>query len=64
MNLEEDYMAFVARAKKNPIAAKVRLADIDAKRNLDVLRLESMEESDLARVRKYHAAWRLFKGES
>jgi (p)ppGpp synthase/HD superfamily hydrolase len=57
----EDYMEFVARAKRNTIAAKVKIADIED--NIDVLRLAALDEADLARVRKYHAAWRLLKEE-
>jgi (p)ppGpp synthase/HD superfamily hydrolase len=58
----EDYMDFVARAKKNKIAAKVKIADIED--NIDVLRLTSLDEHDLARIRKYHAAWRFLKEEA
>ncbi|HEX5836347.1 MAG TPA: hypothetical protein VFY26_00860 [Anaerolineales bacterium] len=61
-NENEDYMDFVARAGKNRIAAAVKLADIED--NIDVLRLSSLDETDLARVRKYHAAWRLLKEEA
>ena len=59
---EEEYMDFVARARKNRIAAAVKLADIED--NIDVLRLSSLDETDLARVRKYHSAWRLLKKEA
>ena len=59
---EEEYMDFVARAGKNKIAAAVKLADIED--NIDVLRLSSLGEEDLARIRKYHAAWRLLKDEA
>ncbi len=58
----EDYIDFVARARKNRIAAAVKLADIED--NIDVLRLSSLDETDLARVRKYHSAWRLLKKEA
>lgn len=47
-------MEFVARTKKNRLAAKVKIADIED--NIDVLRLASLDEHDLARVRKYHQA--------
>jgi (p)ppGpp synthase/HD superfamily hydrolase len=59
---EEEYMDFVARAGKNKIAAAVKLADIED--NIDVLRLSSLGEEDLARIRKYHAAWHLLKDEA
>jgi (p)ppGpp synthase/HD superfamily hydrolase len=54
-NENEDYQDFVARAKKNKLAAKIKIADIED--NIDVLRLASLDESDLARIKKYHAAW-------
>ena len=55
----EDYMGFVARARENRIAAAVKLADIED--NIDVLRLSSLDETDLARIQKYHSAWRYLK---
>jgi (p)ppGpp synthase/HD superfamily hydrolase len=55
----EEYEDFVARAKKNKIAAKVKIADIED--NIDVLRLTSLDEKDLARIKKYHSAWRFLK---
>ena len=57
----EDYLDFVARAKQNKIAAKVKIADIED--NLDVLRLASLDERDFARIKKYHSAWRFLKEE-
>ena len=60
-NENEDYPDFVARAKKNKIAAKVKIADIED--NIDVLRLSSLDETDLARIKKYHSAWRFLQGE-
>ena len=60
-NEGEDYMDFVARAKKNRLAARVKIADIED--NIDVLRLASLNESDLARIQRYHAAWRLLQEE-
>ena len=58
-NENEDYQDFVARAKKNKIAARVKIADIED--NIDVLRLSSLDEYDLARIKKYHSAWRLLQ---
>ena len=59
---EEEYMDFVARAGMNRIAAAVKLADIED--NIDVLRLLSLGEEDLARIQKYHAAWHFLKDEA
>ena len=60
-NEGEEYMAFVARAKRNKLAAKVKKADIED--NIDVLRLASLNEYDLARIQKYHAAWHFLNEE-
>ena len=60
-NEHEDYMDFVTRVKKNPLAAKVKVADIED--NIDILRLAALDEHDLARIRKYHSAWHLLQGE-
>ena len=53
--LGETYQDFVLRAKQNPLARKVKLADIED--NINVLRLAKLTETDLARIAKYHAAW-------
>ena len=58
----EEYQNFVARAKRNKIAAKVKMADFED--NIDVLRLSSLDEWDLARIKRYHTAWRLLQEES
>ncbi len=60
-NEHEDYMDFVARVKQNPLAAKVKIADIED--NIDILRLAALDEHDLARIRKYHSAWHLLRAE-
>ena len=60
-NENEEYPEFVARTKKNTLAAKVKIADIED--NIDVLRLTSLDEYDLARITKYHSAWRFLKDE-
>ena len=61
-NENEEYQEFVARTKRNALAAKVKIADIED--NIDVLRLASLDDYDLARIRKYHSAWRFLKEES
>jgi len=53
----ENYPTFVLRAKQNPLARKVKIADIED--NINVLRLLTLSEKDLARIAKYHAAWRV-----
>ena len=51
---EEDYDAFIARLASNPLARKVKMADI--KHNLDVTRLPALHDKDLLRMAKYHKA--------
>ncbi len=51
----ESYVAFIARVKPNPLAKRVKMADIED--NLNVLRLANLKEEDLARIEKYHQAW-------
>jgi (p)ppGpp synthase/HD superfamily hydrolase len=58
----EDYPTFVARVKRNELAKRVKIADIED--NINVLRLTALTEPDLDRVRKYHAAWRFLHGET
>jgi hypothetical protein len=54
-------MDFVARVKKNPLAVKVKIADIED--NIDILRPAALDKDDLARVKKYHSAWHLLRAE-
>jgi len=51
----EPYEAFIQRVRRNPLATRVKLADIED--NINVLRLVTLSAHDLARVAKYHAAW-------
>ena len=51
----ETYQDFIARVKKNKLATRIKIADIED--NIDVLRLAALDEADLARVHKYHSAW-------
>jgi (p)ppGpp synthase/HD superfamily hydrolase len=55
----EQYPNFVARAATNPIARRVKLADLED--NMDVRRLESVTERDAKRLNKYLVAWRYLK---
>lgn len=51
----EDYADFIQRVAGNPLARKVKIADIED--NINVLRLDSLKQKDLERVAKYHRAW-------
>jgi len=54
---DESYEDFITRVKTNPLATKVKIADIED--NINVLRLESVGSKDLERVAKYHKAWKM-----
>ena len=56
---DENYMAFVDRAKKHPIARQVKLADIED--NMDIRRLNRIGEHDLERLQRYRQAWALLQ---
>ena len=51
----EDYMDFVARAASNPIARKVKIADLED--NMDVRRISNFTPRDGERLAKYTRAW-------
>ena len=54
----ENYDDFIARVMTNPLAVKVKLYDLED--NLDVSRLDSLTDADIARCKKYlHARDRL-----
>ena len=52
----ESYDEFVARAQADPIARRVKIADLED--NMNVKRIGEMTPKDLARIDKYHRAWR------
>jgi (p)ppGpp synthase/HD superfamily hydrolase len=59
----ESYDDFVARAKANPTARKVKLADVED--NMDIRRLPTtLTEKDLRRLEKYRRAWEVLKKDS
>lgn len=49
------YEAYVARLKLNPLARKVKLADLQ--HNMDMRRLPELGAKDWERLQKYHRAW-------
>ena len=53
------YMDYVAKLKSNPIARKVKLADL--RHNSDITRLDSIDQKALDRVAKYAQAIRLLE---
>ncbi|MCB8985249.1 MAG: GTP pyrophosphokinase [Ardenticatenaceae bacterium] len=53
---EESYEAFIQRLKPNPLATKVKLADLID--NMDLRRLSGITAKDLERLEKYYRAWK------
>jgi len=56
----ENYESYLERVKKNKLATKIKISDIED--NINILRLESLNEWDLKRVAKYHKAWNFLYG--
>jgi (p)ppGpp synthase/HD superfamily hydrolase len=51
----EAYEIFINRLRHNPLAVKVKLADLED--NMDIRRIENVTERDIERIQKYQAAW-------
>lgn len=52
----ESYEEFIDRAAQNPLSASIKRLDLED--NLNTLRLLTLTDQDLARLQKYHAAYR------
>lgn len=55
----ENYAQFIQRVLTNRLAVKIKMADIED--NIQVLRMDSLSDADLERVKKYHTAWKMLK---
>jgi (p)ppGpp synthase/HD superfamily hydrolase len=53
----ESYAAFIERAGRNPIARRVKLADLED--NMNITRMGTLSDKDLERLKRYHEAWLL-----
>lgn len=56
---EEDYMAYVAKIKVNPVARAVKIADLE--HNSDLSRFSVLTERDIMRAAKYQKALLMLK---
>lgn len=56
VNDDEPYDDFIERVKTNPLAVAVKINDLTD--NLDVRRLNEITDKDVARLRKYHKAYK------
>jgi (p)ppGpp synthase/HD superfamily hydrolase len=57
----ESYADFIDRAAENPLARRVKLADLAD--NMDLRRLADLTPSDCDRLARYKAAWRRLTSE-
>lgn len=57
---DESYQEFIARVQTNAIARQVKVADLED--NMNIQRIKQLEAKDLARLEKYHQAWRILTG--
>ena len=55
----EKYFDYIERTKANPIAQKVKLADLED--NMDLKRIDNLSDKDLKRLERYHLAWQELK---
>ena len=53
----ESYAAFIERLKPNPLARRVKIADIED--NIDPRRLSVLHEKDFERLKRYRQAWEI-----
>ncbi len=53
----EPYEEYVRRLKGNPIARRIKLADL--RHNMDIRRMDQVREADAARLEKYRRAWEI-----
>lgn len=51
----ESYDDFIARAAKNLIGRRVKIADLED--NMNLFRLAEIREKDLVRMARYHRSW-------
>ncbi|MCF6190646.1 MAG: hypothetical protein L3J51_09210 [Cocleimonas sp.] len=56
-NRGESYDDFIERVLENSLAAKIKKTDIED--NINILRLNTVSDADLARIAKYHKAWHI-----
>lgn len=54
-----NYEEYIHEVAKNPIAKKIKIADIED--NINILRLKHIEDKDLRRIEKYFKAYNYLK---
>jgi (p)ppGpp synthase/HD superfamily hydrolase len=60
----QDYFEYVKKIKSNPMARKIKIADLEHNMNLKrTLGREDMTDKDKERIAKYYKAWTYLTGE-
>jgi (p)ppGpp synthase/HD superfamily hydrolase len=59
-NEKESYDEYVERVSRNPVAVKVKLADLED--NMRITRMNKFTEKDTVRLAKYLRAWQRLGG--
>ena len=54
-----NYFKYILKIKENDLARKVKLADL--KHNMDITRLNKIEDKDITRLKKYLCAYRMLE---
>lgn len=57
----ESYETFIERVQTNPIACRVKIADLED--NMNIQRFGEITSKDLQRLEKYHRAWRILRND-
>ena len=57
----ETYEAFIERAASNPLARRVKLADLED--NMDLRRMRTLTDHDQQRLQRYLRAWQRLKAD-
>lgn len=52
---EETYDSYIERAASNPLARKIKLADLED--NMDMKRMKIIDSNSVERLVRYHKAW-------
>lgn len=56
----ESYTEYMERVRENPLAVRVKIADLED--NMDLRRYPEISGEDVERLRRYHHYWRVLTG--
>jgi (p)ppGpp synthase/HD superfamily hydrolase len=56
---DESYMQYIKKIATDEIAIKIKMSDL--KDNMDITRLDKIKDEDIARLKKYHKAYKFLQ---